>query len=65
MSLPTNLETHARCGLCALRSRRLFTGLLATGSVAAWAPAVWAQDGVQGDVGRTSRFNPKPWPPLL
>ena len=56
MSLPTNLETHARCGLCALRSRRLFTGLLATGSVAAWAPAVWAQDGVQGDVGRTSRF---------
>ncbi len=54
------MATHAGCGLCALRSRRLFTGLLAAGGSAALLPGAWAQDGapagVQGDVGRTSRF---------
>ena len=56
------------CGLCALRSRRLFSGLLATAGVASLGgmallgggiltPAsAQAQDGVQGDVGRASRF---------
>jgi predicted Zn-dependent protease len=43
------------CCLCTLHSRRLFTGLLAAGGAAAVLPA-WAQDGVQRDVGRTSRF---------
>jgi predicted Zn-dependent protease len=47
--------SHAGCGLCALRSRRQFTRLLAAGGAFALAPA-WAQDGVQADVGRTSRF---------
>jgi predicted Zn-dependent protease len=36
-----------------MHSRRQFTGLLAGSAL---APAAWAQDGVQGDVGRTSRF---------
>ena len=44
--------THAPCALCALRSRRLFTGLL--GAAVLTGPAL-AQDGVRGDVGRTSR----------
>jgi predicted Zn-dependent protease len=39
-----------------LRSRRLFTGLLAAGGVAALAGPAAAQDGVQAEVGRTSRF---------
>jgi predicted Zn-dependent protease len=38
---------------CPLHARRLFTGLLAGSALA--GPA-WAQEGVQGDVGRTSRF---------
>jgi len=44
------------CALCALRSRRLFTGLLA-GSALGWSPA-WAQQdgGLRGEVGRESRF---------
>jgi predicted Zn-dependent protease len=46
---------HTGCCLCALHSRRLFTGLLAAGGAAALVPA-WAQGGVQDDVGRTSRF---------
>jgi|CXWL01.1.fsa_nt_gi predicted Zn-dependent protease len=51
---------RAGCGLCALRSRRLFTGLLVAGGVAALAGPARAQDstrlGVQADVGRNSRF---------
>jgi predicted Zn-dependent protease len=47
---------RAGCALCALRSRRLFTGLLAAGSVVALAGPAAAQEGVQADVGRTSRF---------
>ena len=51
--------------MCALRTRRQFTTLLAAGGVALWAgPAVSQQQqqlgpdsaGVQGDVGRASRF---------
>ena len=52
--------------MCALRTRRQFTTLLAAGGVALWAgPAVAQQQqqqlgpdsaGVQGDVGRASRF---------
>ena len=38
---------------CPLHARRLFTGLLAASALV--GPA-WAQEGVQGDVGRTSRF---------
>ncbi|MDP1899840.1 MAG: M48 family metallopeptidase [Rubrivivax sp.] len=47
---------HTGCPLCALRSRRQFTGLLAAGAATALAPAAFAQDGVRGDVGRNSRF---------
>lgn len=54
-------ELRDGCPLCALRSRRLFTGLLAGGAVAATAGALWAaparaQDGLQGEVGRGSRL---------
>ena len=58
MPLPTAAptDTHTGCALCALRSRRLFTGLVATAGITAWLPSAWALDGVQGDVGRTSRF---------
>lgn len=48
---------HAGCALCALRSRRLFTGLLAASALG--APSAWAQPqdgGLRGDVGRESRF---------
>ena len=43
---------------CPLHSRRLFTGLLAAGAVAgpAIAQQPQPQEGVRGDVGRTSRF---------
>ncbi len=45
------------CALCALRSRRLFTGLLATAGAAALAGPAWAQDdGLRPDVGKNSRF---------
>ncbi len=48
------------CGLCALRSRRLFTRWVAATGAAVLAPAVRAQDGrdagVRDDVGRTSRL---------
>jgi len=40
---------------CPLHARRLFTGLLAGSALAATLPAR-AQDGISGDVGRTSRF---------
>ena len=56
MSHLPNPETRAGCALCALRSRRSFASLLGISGMAALAPSVWAQDGVQGDVGRTSRF---------
>jgi predicted Zn-dependent protease len=50
----------ADCGLCALRSRRLFTRWLAAGGVSALAGAARGQDssdeGVRRDVGRTSRL---------
>ncbi len=52
MSHPTPLPPP-RCG-CTLHSRRLFTGLLAASALA--GPAWAQQEGVQGDVGRTSRF---------
>ena len=64
--------TGASCGLCALRSRRLFTHWVAAGGVAAFAGAAAAQDGspsgspsgnppgsdvgVRNDVGRASRL---------
>lgn len=54
---PLALPAHPGCGLCALRSRRLFTGLLAAGGVAALAGPAWAQDGLQADVGKTSRMS--------
>jgi predicted Zn-dependent protease len=56
MTAPATPLPHSGCCLCALHARRRFTGLLATGGVAALAGPGWAQDGVQGDVGRTSRF---------
>jgi Zn-dependent protease with chaperone function len=49
---------HAGCALCALRSRRLFTGLLA-GSALAGVTSAWGQpqdEGLRGEVGRESRF---------
>ena len=49
--------SHPGCCLCALHSRRLFTGLLAAGGVAALAGPVAAQDGLQSDVGKTSRMS--------
>ena len=48
---------HPGCCLCALHSRRLFTGLLAAGGVAALVAPAWAQDGLQADVGKTSRMS--------
>ncbi len=50
----------ADCGLCALRSRRLFTRWLTASGVAAWAGAATAQDGreigVRDEVGRISHL---------
>jgi len=51
----TDHEHPTACALCTLRGRRLFTGLLAAGAAGVLAPA-WAQDGVRGDVGNTSRL---------
>jgi len=48
--------THPGCCLCALHSRRLFTGLLVAGGAAALAAPAWAQQGLQGEVGNTSSF---------
>ena len=48
---------HPRSCLCALHYRRLFTGLLAARGVAAQAVPAWAQDGLQADVGKTSRMS--------
>jgi predicted Zn-dependent protease len=58
---------HTACALCALRSRRLFTQLLAGGAVAGWAGLAAAQtqaqnqadvqdSGLRPDVGANSRF---------
>ena len=55
--MSTSADPRAGCALCALRSRRLFTGLLA-GSVLG-APSAWGQSedgGLRGEVGRESRF---------
>ena len=50
----------AACGLCAMRSRRLFTRWVAAGGMATLAGSVQAQDGgeagVRDDVGRASRL---------
>jgi predicted Zn-dependent protease len=54
MTLAT-LHESSGCG-CALHARRLFTGLLASGALAAPAWAQQAEEGVRGDVGRTSRL---------
>jgi predicted Zn-dependent protease len=53
MLLDLERPSHPSSCLCALHGRRLFTGLLAG---AALGGGAWAQEGVQGDVGRTSRF---------
>jgi len=48
---------HAGCALCALRSRRLFTGLLAGSALG--VSSAWGQPqdgGLRGEVGRESRF---------
>jgi predicted Zn-dependent protease len=51
-----DLAALCACPMHALRSRRLFTGLLATAAL----PTAWAQDkgneGVRGDVGKESKF---------
>ena len=52
---------HPGCGLCALRSRRWFTGLLGAGAAGLLSPDVHAQpaapdEGLRRDVGRNSRF---------
>jgi predicted Zn-dependent protease len=51
--------THAAWGCtCAMHSRRLFTGALATGAVLpALAQPEAVRDGVRGDVGEESRFS--------
>jgi len=62
MDLDHSNLTHVGCGLCALRSRRLFTGLLAAGALGGAALPLRAQqaaaqdDGLRRDVGRNSRF---------
>ena len=64
--MPTPDDTHPQrgCALCALQGRRRFTQLLAAGAGLALAGSAHAQqggqpstqEGVQGEVGRTSRF---------
>ena len=63
--LPPLLHPPTDCALCALRTRRHFTTLLAAGGAALLAGPALAQQqqqigpdssGVQGDVGRASRF---------
>lgn len=44
------------CALHALRSRRLFTGLLASAALPAWAQQKTADEGVRRDVGKESKF---------
>jgi predicted Zn-dependent protease len=52
---PVPVHEPSRCS-CPLHARRLFTGLLATGVLTAPSWAQQAEEGVRGDVGRTSRF---------
>lgn len=47
---------HGACPLCALRSRRRFTVLLAAGAAGIAAPVLAQDGGVRGDVGNTSRW---------
>ena len=47
---------QAGCALCAWRSRRRFTGLLAGAGLAALTGRGWAQDGMRDEVGKTSTF---------
>ncbi len=54
-SIPEPALAHASGCRCPLHARRLFTGLTAGLAAGAALPAL-AQDGVQGDVGKTSRF---------
>jgi predicted Zn-dependent protease len=54
--LPSAGAKGAGCALCALRSRRQFTRLMAGAGGVALAPWSIAQDGVRGDVGETSRL---------
>jgi len=49
------LAHRPRCS-CPLHARRLFTGALLAGGAAALAGPAQAQDGVQGEVGKESRF---------
>jgi predicted Zn-dependent protease len=52
-------DTTCMCPMHLLRSRRLFTGLLATAAVPAWAQqgaATAADEGVRRDVGKESKF---------
>jgi predicted Zn-dependent protease len=51
-------DTSCACPMHLLRSRRLFTGLLATAAVPAWAQgtAAAADEGVRRDVGKESKF---------
>ena len=56
MADPDAAPSPGGCCLCALHSRRLFTGLLAAGGVAALAGTARAQDGLQADVGGKSSF---------
>jgi predicted Zn-dependent protease len=55
-----DLHQASGCALCSLRQRRAFTTLLAGGGALLLAGGARAQqpaaEGVQGDVGRTSRF---------
>jgi len=55
-SLTEPALAHAGGCRCPLHARRLFTGLLAAGGAVALAGPALAQDGVQGDVGKQSRF---------
>jgi predicted Zn-dependent protease len=50
------LARHGRACGCAMHSRRLFTGALLAGGAGALAGPVWAQQGVQADVGKESTF---------
>ena len=64
MHSDSTLPRPTGCALCALRGRRQFSTLLATGGAALLAGPALAQQpqsgqdsaGVQGEVGRTSRF---------
>jgi predicted Zn-dependent protease len=55
MNTVTRLHTPSSACTCSQHSRRLFSGLLAAGGVAALFPALAQDAGVQGDVGRASR----------